>query len=131
MHYSYTSKKWHNQSTRAPADLQLRLELRLRVVQNHRWRRGLLLRLLFDVAPDVCVDVQGVGQGHVGRGARDPAAQRAGGGQHGELPPGQPLQAQDAEGVVAVEDSWDSVAAAELVEAHHTLELVEHGGTSV
>lgn len=70
-----------------------------------------MLRHLRNLVPYLRVDPQRPGQGQAGSGAGDPAAQRAGDAADDPLQPGQFLQAGGAEGVVAVEDPWDPVAA--------------------
>ena len=82
------------------------------------------------MVPDLRVDPQGPGQGQADRGAGNPAAQRAGDAADAPIQFGHFLQAGGAEGVAAVEDPRDPVAAGVIVAAHDTLELFgdEHGG---
>lgn len=71
----------------------------------------LLHLLLCDLVPDFRVDPQGAGQGEAGPGAGNPAAQGAGDAADDTLDLAHSLQAGCAEGVVAVEDPGDPVAA--------------------
>lgn len=70
-----------------------------------------LLLLLRNLVPDLRVDPQGCRQGQAGSGAGNPAAQRAGDAADHPLLLGHFLQAGGTEGVVAVEDPRDPVAA--------------------
>lgn len=79
--------------------------------------------VLCDLVPDLGVDPQGSGQGQVGMGAGNPAAQGAGDGADDAVNPGHRLQAWGAECVVAVKDPGDAVAAGELVAADDALEV--------
>lgn len=71
----------------------------------------LLHLLLCDPVPDFRVDPQGAGQGEAGPGAGNPAAQGAGDAADDTLDLAHSLQAGCAEGVAAVEDPGDPVAA--------------------
>ena len=71
----------------------------------------LLDLLLCDLVPDVRVDPQGPGQGEAGPGAGDPAAQGAGDAADDTFDLAHSLQAGCAEGVLAVEDPGEPVAA--------------------
>lgn len=100
-------------------------ELRLWVFQILHWPiLPSLPLLLCNLVPDLRVDPQGPGQGEAGPGAGDPAAQRAGHGADDAVHLAELLQARSAEGVVAVQEPRDPVAARVLVAAHDTLQLL-------
>lgn len=84
----------------------------------------LLLQLILrNLVPDLRVDPQGPGQSQAGASAGDPAAHRARDGADCALLRGQLLEAGGAEGVAAVQDPRDALAAGVLVAAHHALTL--------
>lgn len=87
------------------------------------------LLFLCNLVPDPSVDPQGPGQGQAGSGAGDPAAQRAGDAADDTVRLAHFLEAACAEGVVAMEDPRDPVAAGVFAVAHCALELFvyEHG----
>lgn len=102
------------------------------VFQILHWSICIRPLLLCNLVPDLSVDPQGSGEGEAGSGAGNPAAQRAGDGVNDALQLGHFFQARGAEGVVAVENPRDPVAAWIFIAAHNTLQLLiwEHGDFS-
>lgn len=80
-----------------------------------------------NLVPYVCVDAQVMGQPQNGRGAGGPAAQWAAGGVEDVTPVAHLLQADRAEGVVAVQDSGEPRSATVAVTADGTNQVLLGG----